>query len=226
MITKFKLYEGSDWKEHYIVAVPSGEVIYISLSDLDMLRKQNFVFFDSNRGDKSLYRYVCNDVFINKVKDAISNTDKSAKQDIIRFLMDDCGLLKDQFRIFDDMSVDAMGPVNMSYKGLKRIPVKFNRCTSDFNCSYNKLISLVNTPRTVHGKFDCSYNKLPTLLGGPRLVSKLYNCSHNSLVSLEGAPLTSKDFNCSHNLLNNMDKAPKINGNLIKNDNVFNAKEV
>ncbi len=236
MVTNFLKYnESIEWKENYLVCVPSGEVIYFSDEDIEPLVKKNYIFYDDDRGKMlNLYRWVCSDFLAPKVKDYLANkrppkigedTHVLTKNLIKEFLLD-CGLLKDQFSILPDLSVDAMGPVNMAYKKLTKIPVKFNRCSSDFNCSYNLLETLENSPRTVHGRFDCSFNHLEDLNGGPRLVSKLYNCSHNKLSSLTGSPIRLTDFNCSNNSLRNINDAPIVKGNFIKNNNLFNDKEI
>jgi len=126
-----------------------------------------------------------------------------------------------QFTIHNDYSVDAFGPVFMGYMNLNRIPVKFNRCSSDFDCSNNVLTTLENSPKTVHGNFNCSNNELINLKEGPEFVSMSYNCSHNLLESLEGSPAKLKNFNCSDNFLKNLDYAPIVSGNFIKNDNLL-----
>lgn len=238
MVTNFIKYnESIEWKDNYLVCVPSGEVIYFSDDDIEPLVKRNLIFYPTI--SINLYRWGCSDFLSQKVKDYLETKKKIksilpkigedrhilTKNLIIEFLLD-CGLLKDQFSILPDLSVDAMGPVNMAYKKLTRIPVKFNRCSSDFNCSYNLLETLENSPRTVHGRFDCSFNHLEDLNGGPRLVSKLYNCSHNKLTSLTGSPIKLIDFNCSNNLLKNINDAPVVKYNFIKNNNSFNDKEI
>ena len=67
---------------------------------------------------------------IQAIKSKIAKPDE---KQIAQFL-DYCGLLKDQWKVNDDGSIDAFGPVNMSYQNLVKIPIKFNKCFSDFNC--------------------------------------------------------------------------------------------
>ena len=206
--------------DDYIICVPSGEVIYIDECDIEPLMKFNYVFYDVNRGILSTNRWACSDFLSSKIKLYLDNKVKTIKDEIKEFLHE-CGLLKDQYNIYDDMSVDAVGPVNMSYKNLTKIPVKFNRCTSDFICEHNKLNTLVNAPRIIHGNFNCSFNHLDDLVGGPLFVSNNYNCSNNLIMSLKGIPSKLKDFNCSGNLLRDLKDVPEISGTFIKNNNLF-----
>lgn len=238
VIKDYKKYnESSKWDitDNYIVSVPSGEVIYCDLNDISVLTKLNYTYYDNSRGILSLYRFICSDFFAPKVKEYLNNKypqklnkfskvddwiDNSEKGKIAEFLMS-CGLLKDQFTIYDDLSIDAKGPVDMSNKKLTKIPYRFKRCTSDFNCSNNKLTSLENSPYTVHGNFNCSFNHLTNLKDGPRLVSKVYNCSNNLIESLDGVPIRLNHFNCSHNFLSNLDGAPIVMYSFTRNNNLF-----
>lgn len=212
--------EYKNWDDHYIVCVPSGEIIYTNKVNIFPLLNMKYIRFDNK-----LMRYVCDDLFYKRVSKFISDRSESeielrTKSSINKFLME-CGLLDGQFEIKEDLSVDAHGPVNMSNRNLKKIPIKFNRCTSDFICSHNKLETLENSPFSVHGNFNCSNNNLTNLKGGPRLVSGAYNCSNNYLVSLDGAPLKLKVFNCSNNQLKDLDKAPIVTEIMLKNGNKF-----
>jgi hypothetical protein len=224
VITKFNLYENVVQYEPIAVCIPSGEVIYLGYADIDTLRLNGYLF--KIRVEDEYYR--CSDYHSEYIKQHINkniNTKPivSLSRTAIMEFLEDCGLLKDQYRILDDLSIDAMGPVNMSNRFLKRIPYKFNRCTSDFICSDNELSTLENTPLSVHGNFNCSFNKLHSLEGGPKMVSRGYNCSYNTLTTLKGAPMKLNFFNCSHNFLNNLNYAPEVvnSDNFIKNDNYF-----
>ena len=72
----------------------------------------------------------------------------------------------------------------------------------DFNCGYNDLTSLVNTPKFVSGTFICSQNNLKSLDGAQdTYVGKDFYCGNNFLTSLRGAPKTvGGDFVCHSNL--------------------------
>ena len=50
-----------------------------------------------------------------------------------------------------------------------------------FICSYNKLTSLNNSPKTVGGYFSCSNNNLTSLVGAPTSVGGAFNCGNNSV---------------------------------------------
>jgi hypothetical protein len=47
-------------------------------------------------------------------------------------------------------------------------------------------------PEYVGGTFDCSKNRLTSLIGGPKQVRGQFNCQNNPLVSLEGLPEPTK----------------------------------
>jgi hypothetical protein len=222
LITKFNLYENAVQNELMAVCIPSGEVIYLGNANIETLRLSGYLF--KIRSSDEYYR--CSDKhreYIKKYLNKISKPIVSLSRLTIMDFLENCGLLKDQYKILDDLSIDAMGPVNMSNQFIKRIPYKFNRCTSDFICSDNELSTLENAPLSVHGNFNCSFNKLQSLEGGPKMVSRVYNCSHNSLTTLKGAPVKLNFFNCSHNFLTNLKYAPDVknSNDFIKNDNFF-----
>jgi len=65
----------------------------------------------------------------------------------------------------DDFSIDVNGDVDLSYRGLTKIPIIFRNVTGDFDCSDNKLTSLKGGPETVGGDFYCYDNNLKSLEG-------------------------------------------------------------
>jgi len=91
-----------------------------------------------------------------------------------------------------------------SLKGLYNI----NDDYVDFYCSFNKLTSLIGTPKTIKGDFYCSSNLLYNLNGGPEFVLGCYNCSKNKLTSLIGAPKKINVFTCDYNNLKNLKYSP------------------
>lgn len=227
MIKNFKMFDGlqtDGWIDKYILCVPSGEVLFIGDVDIEPLIKIGYVYYDFLvSGNRKTPGYMCNDFMSSKVRKYMDDNSKSKKDNDIKMFLKECGLLEeDQYLIKEDKSVDAYGPVNMSFMKLKRIPIKFNRCLSDFICSHNNLETLENCPNTVHGIFDCSYNRLTNLIGGPKMVSMAYKCNDNYLNSLSGSPLKLKAFNCSYNFLMNLNDAPIVSGAFIKNNNLFN----
>jgi hypothetical protein len=72
----------------------------------------------------------------------------------------------------------------------------------DFNCTNNKLTSLVGAPQEVGGDFCCYYNKLTSLEGAPQEVGGYFYCDSNKLTSLEGAPQeVGGNSNCDGNTI-------------------------
>jgi hypothetical protein len=117
------------------------------------------------------------------------------------------------FTINEDGSIDVDGNVNLSYKELDKLPIKFRNVTGNFNCSNNNLTSLEGGPESVGGDFTCSYNKLTSLEGGPESVGGGFWCSYNNLTSLEGSPKwVGSEFWCSNNNLTSIEGAPESIG--------------
>lgn len=128
----------------------------------------------------------------------------------IKKVITDLGLNVDLANISDDGTVNYLGAVNLSKKGLKKIPIKFGYVLGFFNCSNNFLTSLKNAPKVVQGDFYCSNNKLKTLKYSPLTVKGGFYCSRNKLVSLEGCPKDINDsFECSINQLNSLEHCPE-----------------
>lgn len=192
------------FNEDYIISLPSGEVVYAKEREIYNLQKIRIVDYNIEIND-----WFCEDVNLEYVKDYILKNNKTfSKEEIFDFLIS-LDLERDQFKIFDNLSVDVYAPVFMSNKKLHKIPINFNRATSNFDCSFNYLTTLENSPKIVHGNFNCSYNFLQNLVGGPLHVSKGYNCGNNKLNSLKGSPRKVSFFNCSNNNLNNLTDVPE-----------------
>ena len=99
-----------------------------------------------------------------------------------------------------DGSIDVIGPVYLSNPNLKKLPLKFNKVSGYFECSYNQLTSLEGAPKEVGGDFWCSHNQLTSLDGSPEKVGGNFGCHSNQLTSLEGAPKDiGESFWCSNN---------------------------
>ena len=95
----------------------------------------------------------------------------------------------ENYTINPDGSIDVDGDVNLSYMGLTKIPIKFNKVSGYFDCSYNFITSLEGCPREVVGNFFCSGNEITSLEGGPEIVyGKLYCNFNNSLITTKGFP--------------------------------------
>lgn len=114
-----------------------------------------------------------------------------------------------------DYTITADGTVQM-HAGLARfrstsngiLPVQFSYADGDFLVPEMGLTTLKGCPPTVNGDFDCSYNKLKSLIHGPRDVGYNYDCSHNQLTSLEHCPPVHSELVCNNNLLSSLASAP------------------
>jgi hypothetical protein len=116
----------------------------------------------------------------------------------------------EDYTINDDYSIDVNGDVDLSHKGLSKIPLKFNKVSGSFICNYNELVTLEGAPNTVGYDFYCWGNKLTTLEGAPNTVGYDFYCWGNKLTTLEGSPNTvGGDFDCRNNKLINLEGAPK-----------------
>jgi len=114
------------------------------------------------------------------------------------------------YTINDDMSIDVDGDVVLSYRGLVKLPLKFNKVSGYFNCYTNELKSLEGSPKEVSGNFVCIDNKLTTLEGSPEIVVGDFYCQSNKLKSLEGSPKeVGGEFNCGNNLLVTLEGGPE-----------------
>ena len=87
-----------------------------------------------------------------------------------------------------DGLVNVDGDVDLSFKKLTKLPLKFGEVSGYFSCSCNKLTSLEGAPNRVGGNFYCSYNKLTSLEGAPEVVEKEFYCDNNKLTSLKEGP--------------------------------------
>lgn len=104
-----------------------------------------------------------------------------------------CKLYKiNNYTINSDYSIDVDGDVIISSKNLVEIPLRFNRVEGCFDCSFNSLINLNNSPSYVGGNFLCQnqyFDRLHSLEGAPEYVGGRFNCSSNiNLKSLEFLP--------------------------------------
>ena len=106
--------------------------------------------------------------------------------------------------------VDVDGDVDLDYRKLTKIPIKFGNVSGDFLCYYNQLTTLEGCPKSVGGSSYCSYNNLTSLEGAPKSVGDIFRCENNKLTSLDGAPESvGGNFNCYHNQLTSLEGAPK-----------------
>jgi len=126
----------------------------------------------------------------------------------------------ENYIINEDDSIDVDGNVDLFNKGLKVLPLNFRNVGGDFDCGFNKLISLEGAPQYVGGFFDCRNNKLTSLVGCSQYIGGYFSCSYNQLTTLEGVPQrVGKYFSCYNNNLKNIDYLPKTYKKLNINEN-------
>ena len=105
------------------------------------------------------------------------------------------------YTINPDGSIDVEGSVNLYGKGLTKIPLKFNKVSGYFNCSYNKLTSLKGSPKEVGSFFTCYDNNLNDLKYAPNRIGTWFDCSVNNLKNLVNSPTSKNLFFCEGNPL-------------------------
>ena len=87
----------------------------------------------------------------------------------------------------------SKGDLKLDEMGLTELPdiLKNVSVGGTFDCSRNKLTSLINAPKYVDGTFYCHYNNLTSLKGSKEtVIDENFYCTNNKLTSLEGAPKT------------------------------------
>ena len=147
------------------------------------------------------------------------------------------------YEINNDGSIDVDGDVNIQFKSMTRLPLKFNTVTGDFNCYRNKLTTLEGSPGKVGGNVFLNDNRLTSLVGGPSEVGSDYECCDNGLITLEGLPkiingdltfcgnsvttligspeIIKGKFDCTRNQLTSLEHLPKILGDVYIYNNPF-----
>lgn len=98
-----------------------------------------------------------------------------------------------------DGSIDVDGDVKLTYEGLGRIPIKFNKVNGYFECSYNKLTNLENFPNEISGSVYLTGNNLKDLKGFGKVGGITY-LHGNPLESLEGYDLPYEQLICNDKL--------------------------
>ena len=112
-----------------------------------------------------------------------------------------------------DGNIDVDGNINLSSRGLFKLPLKFNVVSGVFYCNDNNLISLEGCPKEVGGNFSCVANKLKSLIGSPKIVGGVYTCSDNYITSLEECPeRVGKFINLNNNQLTSLEGCPIMIG--------------
>lgn len=104
------------------------------------------------------------------------------------------------------------GGIDISNMGLRRLPdLSDVTVTGNFDCSHNKLESLVGLPKSIGGDLVVGNNRLTSLEGCPSHVGRGFLCWGNLLTSLRGGPSTVGGiYMCSQNKLESLEGAPEI----------------
>jgi hypothetical protein len=111
------------------------------------------------------------------------------------------------YTINSDGSIDVDGDVwiaswSRNKNEINKLPLKFNKVTGNFSCTWNKLTSLDGAPNYVDGHFSCNHNQLTSLEGCPKEVGGYFDCNNNQLTSLDGCPnYVGGNFHCFGNPL-------------------------
>ena len=109
------------------------------------------------------------------------------------------------YSINPDGSIDVDGNVNLIKMNLSEIPLKFNKVSGYFNCSYNKLKSLKGSPKEVGSFFTCYGNNLNDLKYVPNRIGSWFDCSVNNLKNLVNSPTSKNLFFCEGNPLESLE---------------------
>ena len=129
------------------------------------------------------------------------------KEEIIKWL-NKVGIRN--YLINDDLTVDVDGYVLISYLGIDKIPVKFNKIKKDFNVRKNKLTSLKGCPEEVGAEFNCSDNELTSLKYIPKKIGGNIDLGENKIKSLKGLPKKINGFlDCQGNQLTSLEGISK-----------------
>ena len=182
MIKNFKTFEGVEEDRvitEYIIGIPSGEVIEVTDDEFVKLKKQRLIVY---KNSSKYFTFLDQNYKI--IRNMISKNPE--RREYIEHCLSKFNITK--FKINNDFSVDVFENVDISQKGLTRIPIKFKLVDGSFDCSLNKLTNLSNSPDEISGFFECSNNEIYTLIGGPSSVAGGYYCTDNKLEDLHGFP--------------------------------------
>jgi len=197
----FEKLEQENVVTEYIVGIPSGEVIDVTSDEFARLRKARVIRYDQQ---KKMFRFL--DANYSSVKKVIFNSpDRLAHID---YVMD--ALKIKRYKINENLVVDVDYHVDLTNRKMTKIPVKFGTVTGNFDCQFNNLTNLTNSPHHIGGYFDCSGNEIYTLIGGPDYVAGGYYCNDNNLETLDGFPTYCEvTFTAERNKLNSLIGCPQ-----------------
>lgn len=87
------------------------------------------------------------------------------------------------YTINSDGTIDVDGDVDLTFESLHSLPLRFNKVSRNFTCSYNLLTTLAGSPKLVNGNFSCVDNKLTTLEHIPAVINGKFNAMDNIFIS-------------------------------------------
>ena len=90
----------------------------------------------------------------------------------------------ENYTINEDGSIDVDENVDLSYKGLAKIPLKFRNVSGYFSCSGNQLTSLEGCPKSVGGDFHCYGSKITTFEHLPLSIGGDFFCAFNPIFEI------------------------------------------
>jgi hypothetical protein len=113
------------------------------------------------------------------------------------------------YTIDDNGLVNVDDSVDIQFRRLSKIPVRFGLISANFNCRNNKLKSLEGSPKGVGHSFYCDNNYLINLNFSPTRIVRSFVCSYNQLESLKGSPKeVGNSFYCNNNKLTSLIGGP------------------
>jgi hypothetical protein len=114
-------------------------------------------------------------------------------------------------------TADVKGLVSLTHNELTKLPLEFDRVDGNFNCSYNRLLTLKGSPSYIGGCFYCTQNNLRSLVGGPTTVVGDLYCINNYLESFEGFPTTiGGNIDAKNNNIKSFKGFPELHSNDIE----------
>ena len=106
------------------------------------------------------------------------------------------------YTINQDGSIDVNEYVDLSNKGLTKLPLKFNKINGIFNCSWNKLTTLEGSPVEVNSSFFCNNNQLTSFEFAPKIIRGRFDCRRNNIKTFEYFPnYVKNNFHCDGNTI-------------------------
>lgn len=115
------------------------------------------------------------------------------------------------YKINEDMSIDVIGDVVITYSDITKLPLQFNIVKGNFICCRNNLTTLEGSPVKITGSANFSENKLTSLLGCPKYIGGHITLNQNQLTSLEYCPdYIGTNFNCSDNKITSVEFFPQF----------------